>query len=151
MEHLGGIDVFFSQNMGDGPVHECFRLGCLLADMHNGISVRKEKILVKTRRYQLYIISYIYYYISLWLCKLANIFFISYINDSSPFFLVVNLLFLNDYKTLRLRDSPGRQAHQLRHGDVWGLGCSTAAAVCLTFGRHLQCRVQGLVASGKLT
>ena len=60
MEHLGGIDVFFSQNMGDGPVHECFRLGCLLADMHNGISVRKEKILVKTRRYQLYIISYIY-------------------------------------------------------------------------------------------
>ena len=56
MEHLGGIDVFFSQNMGDGPVHECFRLGCLLADMHNGISVRKEKILVKNTE-----ISAIYY------------------------------------------------------------------------------------------
>ena len=51
----GGIDVFFfSQNMGNGPVHECSGWGCLLADMHNGISVRKEeKISVKTRRYQL--------------------------------------------------------------------------------------------------
>ena len=73
----GGLMCFFSQNMGDGPVHECFRLGMSSrrhAQWHLCAERRKD-IGQNTEISAIYYKLYIYYYISLWLCKLANIFF----------------------------------------------------------------------------